>query len=174
MLVVATSSSASSAFPDNFTPAHAGISDHLALTRHTLPTGSSVTGFLVVNNPTKVTINLTKKCQPEIEGLLRGARYTQQSSSDLVCSTKALLIRPGLNRLPVRFVATYQSCRQDPNSASGTVRCVDGNKMPPLPPGTSEAHVDGGGAPLPVPRSITIRLTAPHERYSQVAPSVPA
>jgi hypothetical protein len=160
VLFAATSSSASSTFPDNFTPAHAGISDHLALPSHTLPTGSFETGFLVVNNRTKSTINLTKECQPELEGLLRGARYIQESSSDLVCSNKALLIRPGLNRLPVRFVATYISCSQDPNSASGIVRCVDGNKQLSLPLGTYEAHVDGDGAPLPVPRAITIHLTA--------------
>jgi crotonobetainyl-CoA:carnitine CoA-transferase CaiB-like acyl-CoA transferase len=30
-----------------------------------------------------------------------GSRYAQLSSSDLVCSNKALLIRPGLNRLGV-------------------------------------------------------------------------
>jgi hypothetical protein len=161
LLFTATSSSASSTvFSDNFTPPHARISDHLALPSNTLATGSTETGFLVVNNRTKATINLTKKCQPEIEGILRGARYTQQSWSDLVCSAKGLGIRPGLNRLPVRFVATYLSCTQDPKRPSGMVRCVDGNKMPPLPPGTYVAHVDGGGAALPVPNTITVHLTA--------------
>jgi hypothetical protein len=160
ILVATTSSSAASRFPDNFTPAHAGLSDHLTLTSHTFATGSSETGFLVVNNRTKTTINLTEKCRPEIEGLLRGARYAQSSTSNLVCSNKALLIRPGVNRLPLPFETTYQSCSQDPNSTSGMVRCVDGNKQPPLPPGAYEAHVDGGGVALPVPGAITVHLTA--------------
>jgi hypothetical protein len=160
ILFAATSSSASSKFPDNFAPAHSGLSDHLALPSHTIPTGSSETGFLIVNNRTKTTINLTKECQPEIEGLLRGSRYAQPNSSDLVCSSKSLLIKPGLNRLPVRFEATYLSCSQDSNGASGMVRCLNGNREPSLPLGNYEAHVDGGGARLPVPRAIALHLTA--------------
>ncbi len=163
VLFVATSSSASSAsskYPENFTPARAGLSDHFSLTSHTIPTGSSETGFLVVTNRTNATINLTKRCQPDVEGLLRGFRYTQPNNSDLVCSTKAFLIRPGVNRLPIRFVATSLSCSQGPNSASGTVQCVDGSKMPSLPPGTYVAHLDGGGAALPVPNAVTVHVTA--------------
>lgn len=160
VLFIATSSSAASRYPGNFTPARAGLSDYLFLTRHTIPTGSSETGFLVVDNRTKSTINLTKRCQPKVEGLLRGSRYTQPNTSDLVCSPKALLILPGVNRLPVRFVATYLSCGQDPTNSSGTVLCVDGNKMPSLPTGTYVAHVDGGGAALPAPNAATVHLTA--------------
>jgi hypothetical protein len=156
---VATSSWATSTFPDNFVPAHSGLFDHLALANHSLVAGSSEMGFLVVDNRTKTTINLTKECQPQLEGLLRGKHYAQTASSDLVCSNEALLIRSGVARLPVLFVASFQSCSHGANSAIGVTRCVDGNQMPALPAGTYQAHVDGGGAALPVPHAITIRVT---------------
>jgi hypothetical protein len=159
VMIAATSSSASSRFPDNFTPARSGLSDHVDLARHTIATGSTETGYLVVDNRTRTTINVTRECRPQIEGLLRGARYRQSSWSDLVCDPGPLLIRPGINRLPVAFEATYLECSQDPNKAVGTVACLDGNKAPPLPSGTYVAHVDGDGAALPVPRAITIHLT---------------
>lgn len=124
MFFVATSSWATLMFPDNFVPAHSGLFDHLALANHNVVAGSSETGFLVVDNRTKTTINLTKECQPQLEGLLRGKHYAQTASSDLVCSNEALLIRPGVTRLPVLFVASFQSCSQDANSAVGVTRCV--------------------------------------------------
>jgi hypothetical protein len=161
MLLVATSSWAASMFPDNFVPAHSGLTDHLALASHRLVAGSYETGFLVVDNRTKTTINLTKECQPQLEGLLGSARYAQTASSDLVCSNEAALIRPGVTRLPVRFVATYSSCSQDANAAIGMTRCLDGNKLPALPSGTYHAHVDGGGAALPAPRAITVHVADP-------------
>jgi hypothetical protein len=129
------------------------------LPRHALPTGSSETGFLVVDNRTKATINLTKECRPELEGLLRGTRATQHNSSDLICSHKAVFIRPGVTRLPIRFIATYFLCSQDPTGAAGTVRCVAGDKEPSLPAGDYEAHIDGGGAALPDPGATALHLT---------------
>jgi hypothetical protein len=159
-LLAAPTASADSKSPGNFTSAHAAVSDYLELTSRTFPTGSSETGHLIVDNRTKAAIDLTKECQPELEGLLQGARITQPSWSGLVCSNRALIIRPGVNRIPIRFVATYLSCSQDPNGTTGVVGCVDGSDEPSLPPGIYEAHVDGGGASLPDPRSVPVHLTA--------------
>jgi hypothetical protein len=159
IFAITTSSWATSRFPDNFVPAHSGLSDHLALARHSLAAGSSEMGFLIVDNRTKTTINLTKRCQPQLEGLLSDAHYAQTASSDLMCSNAALLIRPGETRLPVRFMTSYLSCSQDANAAAGITRCVDGNNLPDLPAGFYQAHVDGGGAALPVPHAITIHVT---------------
>ena len=71
----------------------------------------------------------------------------------------------------------HLSCSQDPNNTPGTVLCVDGDRMPPLPTGTYVAHVDGGTLAylFPTPSPFTSRLTreTPKVLFSPVNGVIP-
>lgn len=119
---------------------------------------------MVVDNSTGRTLNVAPGCGNGFDGLLGNSRYQQGVVSDLMCAGP-IFIRPGVNRIPVIFDATYDGCCQYPSKSNpadpSDPACIGGDVIPPLPVGTYVAWVDGGGAELPVPQPVTVHLVAP-------------
>jgi hypothetical protein len=79
------------------------------------------------------------------------------------CSAAPFIIRPGINRLAVTVLTTYQSCTQAAGRATSSLpACPHGRQlMPSLPSGRYEAVLVGSGLPLPAPAPVPVNLSVP-------------
>ncbi|MGO8871291.1 MAG: hypothetical protein ACLQPH_07785 [Acidimicrobiales bacterium] len=112
-----------------------------------------------MTNHGSTPINLNKGCRPDFQVALTSKTYQPMIAFAAVCTLRPFIIRPGVNRLPVQVVTTYESCLQpDASSAVSIRKCVN-NAPPPLPTGKYEAVLFGSGdLPLPEPRPVPVTL----------------
>jgi hypothetical protein len=139
------------------------FSDRLVLSHTSVTAGVRISGALIVTNHGTTPVNLTHGCRPDFAVVLTGRGFPPRVSFASDCSTLPFIIKPGVNRLPVTVMTTYQGCTQDLKQATHSVpACLRGRGMPPLPEGRYQAVLVGGGnLPLPAPTPVRVLLTGP-------------
>jgi hypothetical protein len=145
--------------PDSYglIPANPNLTDRIVLRSSRTTSGHSISGTLLVVNHGATPINLTKSCEPGYEVALTSSSYRPQVAFNASCSTRGLVMAPGINRLPIHVVTTYLACQQG-DSQSVEPECTDSG-APPLPAGRYQAVLFGDGLPLPKPRPFSVILT---------------
>jgi hypothetical protein len=144
------------------------LTDRLELTLAQVTAGTPIKGTLVVINHGQTAINLNSRCQPKYAVVLTNHKFPPIAAFAADCATLPRLIKPGVNRLPVSVITTYQSCSAASQQAAGANRlppCIHdshgGYLPPPMPAGHYEAVLVGHGQlPLPAPTSIPVTLIA--------------
>jgi hypothetical protein len=138
----------------------ANITDRLMLSATVSVAGHPIKGEFIVINPGG-SFNLNHGCRPQFAVTLSNRTFPPDAAFTLPCSSKPFIIRHGANRLPFTVFTGYPSCTQPGGGpvTQTSPSCLDGNIIPPLPPGTYRA-VENGGIALPAPRPVTVRLTS--------------
>lgn len=161
-------------------PAVGSIITRLVLDHSRVRAGVTIKGYLVVQNAGP-TINLTELatsrfgrsghehvrrpgCKPGVAVALGNRRYHQAIFFAAQCSAQPLLIREGLNRLPVSILTTFTDCLQPGGSqvASPTTvpTCPPGSLPPVLPAGRYRTTVVWSEqVPIPKPQSVVVTIT---------------
>jgi hypothetical protein len=145
-------------------PAAPTLSVRISLPRVTLVAGTSEKGSLVVRNAGPATVNLNTGCAPMFAVALSNARVTQDTPFPEVCSIRAVLLRPGVTKLPFTLTTTYTSCipasAESQNPGNDQQKCdVHTGGPPPLPLGTYRAKmVSSEQTALPSPPPVRVHL----------------
>lgn len=136
-----TSGSPSSLLTATSPPAGA-LTIRIRLPSTTLVAGATVHGTLVVTNHTHTTFNLTHGCRPHWGVGLGSSTIPFSPAFTTECASAPLLVPPGVNRLPFTLFVTYLRCLMSgTGSTPDFPACVNGNQMPPLPPGRYQAQL---------------------------------
>jgi hypothetical protein len=138
-----------------------GLSDRLVLHRTQVRAGTVITGSLNVINRNHQPVNLSHGCRPQYAVTLANSAFPPDVAFSSDCSARPFDLRPGLNRLPVRIITTYQSCTLARGTATRAVpACLPGprHRSPSLPAGQYQAVLVGTGLPLPAPSPVTVTL----------------
>lgn len=144
-------------------PAAPGITDALVLDHRSVPAGTTVAGAVVVTNRTGRTVSLLDPhgCRPSVGvGLVRGATFVAPGFA-LPCLPRAIVLPPGVTRVPVQTVTTWTSCSAHVATAgrAGLPACRPGPRLPDLAAGRYRAVVVGLGLALP-PAGTGLTVTA--------------
>jgi hypothetical protein len=141
-------------------PAPRGLTDRLVLQQTHVTAGTPIKGVLVVTYRGRAPINLTYRCRPGYAVAVTNHRFPPEVAFSLDCRDAPFIIKPGANRLAVTVLTTYIQCSEVASQAtSRSPACLNGQVMPPLPPGRYEAVVVGDGLPLPAPAPVPVSLT---------------
>jgi hypothetical protein len=128
--------------------------------------GSSMSGFLVIDNPTNETMSiLDRGCAPKWVVVLSDDLVAATAAFTTDCVTSPLELPPGETRLDVAIDARYHECTQDPQQDSTPelplVSCVGSPpEPPPLPIGEYSAVFVGGIPSVTPPEPVRIAVTA--------------
>jgi hypothetical protein len=142
-------------------PAPHGLTDWLVLRQARVAAGTPIKGTLIVAYRGRAPINLNRRCRPKYAVVLTNQRFPPAAAFTSDCSMAPFIIRPGVNRLAVTVITTYDACSKVASQAtSSSPACRPGPQpMPPLPHGRYEAVLmGGGGLPLPAPAPIPVIL----------------
>jgi hypothetical protein len=127
-------------------PAHIdtkpNLSVRIELPSHTLVSGSSLNGTLVVDNPTSTPIDLSpQNCWQKWAVTLETSSFVNEPLYAQDCRTGPWLVAPGTTRWRFTVVGTYYHCSQSAHPLRGEPRCPPGSNTntPPLPPGDYSA-----------------------------------
>jgi len=132
------------------------LTDRIVLTKARVSAGITIAGTLIVTSRASTPINLNRGCRPDYLVALTSKRYRPAVVVPTSCVGEPLIIRPGINRLPVTVFTTYLVCGQ-PGTPSMPA-CLD-NAPAPLPAGKYEAVLFGSGLALPAPTPVMVMLT---------------
>jgi hypothetical protein len=143
-------------------PASAQLSDRLVLSHTSVTAGTAIKGTLVVTNH-GTAVNLTRGCRPAYAVVLTSHRFPPDAAFASDCSVRPFIIKPGVNRLAVTVLSSYQGCTEDRQQATRNLpACLRGHRMPPLPEGAYHAVLVGSGnLRLPPPAPVAVTLTGP-------------
>jgi len=137
------------------------VSGRISLAATTIHTGGQVRGQLVLRNPSSHPLVLDRGCP----GLLFTVALSGPAASQSVawptpaCASAKLVARPGITRYRFSVPATYLQCTMvGHHPPAGSVQCLAGDAMPPLPPGRYEVSFVGNGFSLAHLRAARIRL----------------
>jgi hypothetical protein len=146
-------------------PAPRGLTDRLVLSQSHVPAGTAIKGVLVVTYRGHAPINLNRYaprsgslwCRPGYAVAVTNHRIPPEVAFAGDCSQVPLIIKPGVNRLPVTVSTRYGACGQVATRFSPA--CLRGREpLPPLPSGRYEAVLVGSGLPLPAPAPVPVSL----------------
>jgi len=143
-------------------PGSPQLTGRLVLDLNQVRAGNSVKGALIVTNRGGKAIT---RCRPEFYVVLTPkGQAPEELPSRAVCSREPLVLKPGLNRLPISVSTTYATCSPEPQA--NTPRCI-ASGTPPLPPGRYEAVLMGSaGLHLAAAKPVDVVLTPslqPHD-----------
>jgi hypothetical protein len=141
-----------------------GLTDRLVLRQTHVTAGTPIKGTLIVTYRGRVPINLNRHCRPKYAVVVTNRRFPPAAAFFPDCSLVPFIIRPGVNRLAVTVITTYEACSEVASQAtSSSPACRPGARpMPPLPHGRYQAVlVGGGGLPLPAPAPVPVILAIP-------------
>jgi len=144
-------------------PAPAGVTDHLVLDTHSVQAGTPVHGTLVVDNATGAAIDLRDPhgCRPGLAVVPANATTWYPTGFSADCQLVPLVLSVGTTSIPVTVSTTYPSCvpsRADVRGRAPATLCTPGGGLPPLPPGSYHAVLEGLSLALPqasAPLTIT-------------------
>jgi hypothetical protein len=139
-------------------PADRRISDRIALSKHRVVAGGTISGYLVVTSRASAPINLTKECEPSFQVVVTDRSVRQEPAFDAMCTDQPLMIQPGANRFPVTVTATYFECGQ-PGATPRSTGPVCGPDGPPPLPACSYRPIVVGSGDLALPEQAPVGVT---------------
>jgi hypothetical protein len=141
------------------TPAHrhlsAPMTARVVLPSRTMAAGSSMSGYVVVENNTGHAIRVSG-CVNLFQVLLTSSTY-RPTVAWFTCLQR-FTIPAGESRYPVTLRASYSQCTQG-RPQHGLRACRPDGRMPPLPPGTYHAKLFQVRNLVRVPPALTVRVT---------------
>ncbi|HUY59832.1 MAG TPA: hypothetical protein VMV16_08995 [Solirubrobacteraceae bacterium] len=129
----------------------------------TVRRGAKVHAELVLHNSSDRTRVLARGCPHGFVQLMLSSRTLTVSPAWALpaCSDATFVARPGTTTYPLEVPATYLACTmRGHQSQAGSIQCLPGNRMPPLPAGTYAVSV--------VASSIQLQHELAHVRSTHV------
>ncbi len=140
-------------------PASPDLTDRLDLDATRVVAGAGIGASLVVTNRGSTPVNINGGCV-KYAVVLANPGHPPDPAFTLECSTRPVMIDPGVNRLPVSIITTYQYCPVRQRTPSTVLSCTSG-VLPALPAGQYRAVLAGHGVRLPAPAPVPVTLAAP-------------
>ena len=137
--------------------APAPMSARVVLPSRTMTAGSSMSGYVLVENHTEHAVHASG-CLTLFQVLLTSSTY-RPTAAWFLC-LQPFTIPIGETRYSATVSASYNQCHQG-RPQHGLRACLPGGRPPPLPPGDYHATLFQVGHLVRVPPAITVRVTLP-------------
>jgi len=136
------------------------LSARVVLPSDTMTAGSSMAGYVEVDNTTGHAVQVTG-CLALFQVILTSSTYRPVAAWE--ACLRQFTIPVGQARYRVTLAASYSQCSQG-RPRGGVRACLPGGRMPPLPPGTYHARLCQAAKLVRVPPEVAVRVTPPGHR----------